>query len=124
MNYIFKSLKDVIEYEGRSSITESRYFFVFNFIILLIALSIDISLGLKREIVPGLSSYFLTDTIRIILIFPNLSLGVRRLHDINKSGLWVLLSFTIIGFLPLFYWYYFIKGDDQPNQYGDKPIEF
>ena len=82
------------------------------------------SLGLKREIVPGLSSYFLTDTIRIILIFPNLSLGVRRLHDINKSGLWVLLSFTIIGFLPLFYWYYFIKGDDQPNQYGDKPIEF
>ena len=59
--------------------------------------------------------------VRIILFFPNISLGIRRLHDINKSGWWVLLSFTIIGIIPLFYWFYFVHGDKEPNQYGDAP---
>ena len=124
MKWIIKSLVEVIEYNGRSSITESRYFFYFNFIILLIALSIDINLGLKKEIIPGLTSYLLTETMRIILFFPNLSLGVRRLHDINKSGWWILLSFTIVGMLPLFYWFYFVKGDNHTNQYGNIPDSF
>ena len=122
MNWIFKSLNDVIEYRGRSSIYESRYFFLFNFIVIIIAFSVDINLGLKKEILPGYSTYLLTETVRIILFFPNLSLGVRRLHDINKSGWWVLLSFTIIGVFPLFYWFYFVEGDDCKNKYGDKPI--
>ena len=124
MKWIIKSLVEVIEYNGRSSITESRYFFYFNFFILLIALSIDINLGLKKEIIPGLTSYLLTETMRIILFFPNLSLGVRRLHDINKSGWWILLSFTIVGMLPLFYWFYFVKGDNHTNQYGNIPDSF
>ena len=122
MKWIFKSLEDVIEYRGRSGIIESRYFFLFNFIVLIIALSIDINLGFKREIIPGFSTYLLTEIMRIILFFPNFSLGIRRLHDTNKSGWWVLLSFTIIGIFPLFYWFYFVEGDDRPNKYGDKPI--
>jgi len=50
MKWILKSLADVIEYKGRSSIVESRYFFFFNFLAILIALSIDIRLGLIREL--------------------------------------------------------------------------
>ena len=121
MKWIFKSLADVIEYKGRSSIVESRYFFLFNCLVIFIALSIDIRLGLTREIIPGFSTYVLAEMVRIILFFPNISLGIRRLHDINKSGWWVLLSFTIIGIIPLFYWFYFVRGDKEPNQYGDAP---
>ena len=58
---------------------------------------------------------------RIILFFPNLSLGIRRHHDTNKSGWWILLSFTIVGIIPLFYWFYFVEGEDKENQYGKRP---
>ena len=100
MKWVLKTLNDVIKFNGRSHINESRYFFIFNFIILLFALTVDITFDLKREIIPGLSTYLITETMRIILFFPNLSLGIRRLHDTNKSGWWILLSFTIVGIIP------------------------
>ena len=37
-------------------------------------------------------------------MLPCLAVSVRRLHDINKSGWWVLISLTIIGVLLLLYW--------------------
>ena len=121
MKWVLKTLNDVIKFNGRSHINESRYFFIFNFIILLFALTVDITFDLKREIIPGLSTYLITETMRIILFFPNLSLGIRRLHDTNKSGWWILLSFTIVGIIPLFYWFYFVEGEDKENQYGKGP---
>tara|TARA_B100000886_G_scaffold337180_1_gene297382 strand:+ start:183 stop:557 length:375 start_codon:yes stop_codon:yes gene_type:complete len=121
MKWVLKTLTDVIKFDGRSHINESRYFFIFNFIILLFALIVDITFDLKHEIIPGLSTYLITETMRIILFFPNLSLGIRRLHDTNKSGWWILLSFTIVGIIPLFYWFYFVEGEDKENQYGKRP---
>ena len=121
MKWVLKTLNDVIKFNGRSHMNESRYFFIFNFIILLFALTVDIIFDLKREIIPGLSTYLITETMRIILFFPNLSLGIRRLHDTNKSGWWILLSFTIVGIIPLFYWFYFVEGEDKENQYGKRP---
>ena len=35
---------------------------------------------------------------------PNLTVSVRRLHDINKSGWWLLIALTGIGILLLLYW--------------------
>ena len=43
--------------------------------------------------------------------------SIRRLHDINKSGWWILLTITIVGIIPLTY-FYCIKGDDGVNDYG------
>jgi len=50
------------------------------------------------------------------------TLFVRRLHDINKSGYYSFLAFTIIGIVPLFYFYFFKKSDISRNKYGDIPI--
>ena len=50
-------------------------------------------------------------------IIPEIAVSIRRLHDINKSGWWILLTFTIIGIIPLTY-FYCIKGDDNNNAYG------
>ena len=69
MKWVLKTLNDVIKFNGRSHINESRYFFIFNFIILLFALTVDITFDLKREIIPGLSTYLITETMRIILFF-------------------------------------------------------
>lgn len=54
------------------------------------------------------------------LLLPSLAVGVRRLHDTNKSG-W----FMLLGFVPLanFYLLYLmiLEGDKGPNQYGPDP---
>ncbi len=54
------------------------------------------------------------------LLLPSLGVAVRRLHDTNKSG-WFLL----LGLIPLvqFYLIYLlvIEGDKGANQYGEDP---
>ena len=123
MNYwILKSLKDFIKFNGRSCRTESRYFLIFNIIIGLTAGLIDMIMGFTIEIIPGIPTLILLEITRGILILPNLSLVIRRLHDINKSGWWMLLFFTIVGIIPMFYWLYFKEGDQSGNNYGTMDI--
>ncbi len=40
----------------------------------------------------------------LVTLVPSLSVSVRRLHDIGRSGWWVLITFTIIGIIPLIWW--------------------
>ena len=40
----------------------------------------------------------------LTVLLPSLGVTVRRLNDVNRSGWWVLLVFTLIGIIPLFYW--------------------
>ena len=55
------------------------------------------------------------------VIVPSLALGVRRLHDINRTGWWLLLIFVIvIGWIVLIVWA-IKRGDDGPNKYGPDP---
>ena len=123
MNYwVLTSLKDFIKFIGRSCRTESRYFLIFNIIIGLTAGLIDILMGFTIEIIPGIPTLILVEITRGILILPNLSLGIRRLHDINKSGRWMLLLFTIVGIIPMFYWMYFKEGNQSDNNYGTMDI--
>lgn len=57
----------------------------------------------------------------LLLFLPSLGLCVRRLHDINKSGWFVLLSFIpIVGIIILIIWWC-KESEMQPNQYGPIP---
>lgn len=59
----------------------------------------------------------------IAVIIPTIAIGVRRLHDIGKSGWWYLIIFIpIAGAIILLIW--FIR-DSQPgdNQWGPNPKE-
>ena len=58
----------------------------------------------------------------IATLIPSLAVSFRRLHDMNKSAWWLLISFTIIGGFVLLYWF-IQRGDDQANKYG-QPITF
>tara|TARA_B100000809_G_scaffold248627_1_gene278935 strand:+ start:257 stop:640 length:384 start_codon:yes stop_codon:yes gene_type:complete len=119
MNYwILKSLKDFVKFNGRSCRSESRYFLIFNIIIGVSAGLIDMLMGFTIEIIPGVPTLILSEITRGILILPNTSLIIRRLHDIKKSGWWMLLFVTIVGIIPMFYWLYFKEGDQYENNYG------
>ncbi|MBR4975355.1 MAG: DUF805 domain-containing protein [Bacteroidales bacterium] len=56
-------------------------------------------------------------------LVPTLAVGARRLHDIGKSGWWLLISLIpVIGWILLLI--FFVK-DGQPgvNQWGSNPKE-
>lgn len=59
----------------------------------------------------------LTLTINLIFIFPVLSLTCRRLHDIGRSGWYQFLYITIIGMIPLLYWFA-QPGNPSANKFG------
>lgn len=53
------------------------------------------------------------------LLLPSLGLGARRLHDIGKSGWWLLLGFIpIVGWIILIVWLA-TKTDMSANEYGN-----
>lgn len=56
----------------------------------------------------------------VSLVF-GLSLYVRRLHDLNQSGIWVLLLVLPLVNLCLLIYLLFFRGVDGANQYGPEP---
>ena len=59
----------------------------------------------------------------ILSIFPSTAIGVKRFHDRDKSGWWVLITLIpVIGAL----WYLvecgFLEGTDGDNKYGPNPL--
>lgn len=58
----------------------------------------------------------------LLFIIPWISVHVRRLHDLNRSGWWFFLG-TIIpfGIIILLVILLFLKGTTGPNKYGEEP---
>lgn len=60
----------------------------------------------------------------LAIIIPSIAVGVRRMHDIGKSGWFLLLGLIpLIGWIILIY-FYAKEGDAGPNQYGPNPKSF
>jgi uncharacterized membrane protein YhaH (DUF805 family) len=56
-------------------------------------------------------------------IWPYLAVGVKRYHDHDKSGWWLLVGLIpLIGFFWLLIELGFLAGTDGPNQYGPDPL--
>lgn len=69
--------------------------------------------------IPVLAPLFLLCALSAIL--PMLAVTVRRLHDIDRSAYWMLLSFVpVIGSYALS-WMLTCPGDPVPNTYGPPP---
>ena len=65
--------------------------------------------------------YFLYVIFILIIAIPNLSLCIRRLHDVGKSG-W----FYLIGFIPIINLWpvaliLFVDSEPHTNQWGEDP---
>ena len=113
---IDKAFRNYFNFSGRSNRSEFWYFFLFiligNFLTHLIDTYI---IGYHPEEMGIVSGIFFLAT-----AIPQLSLTFRRLHDTGKSGWWFLLSFSIIGIIPLFVWWC-STSDPKKNRYGNIP---
>ncbi|MCT6854785.1 MAG: DUF805 domain-containing protein [Bombella apis] len=68
----------------------------------------------------GLIIYFALLTSGAVITIPTITALIRRLHDTGRSGWWLCISFTIIGYIPLII---FLCQKSQPtaNRYGPVP---
>ena len=113
---INKAFKNYLNFSGRSNRSEFWYFFLFILIINFFTHLIDTYIiGYHPEEMGIVSGIFFLAT-----VIPQLSLTFRRLHDTGKSGWWFLLSFTIIGLIPLFVWWC-TTSNSKKNRYGNIP---
>jgi uncharacterized membrane protein YhaH (DUF805 family) len=59
--------------------------------------------------------------VSLVLLLPNLAVSVRRLHDVGRSGWWLLIGFVpLVGIVVLLIWYV-SRGEDGPNRFGADP---
>ena len=133
MKWITKCFKNYAVFNGRAGRDECTYFFLFVTFVQVLFLSIDLWInwelpniyGLLFSIdwVDGIPWYPLFEISRLLTALPAFAVGVRRLHDLNKSGWWILLIFTGIGIIPIVYWCCFLNGDEDDNQYGLSPTQ-
>jgi uncharacterized membrane protein YhaH (DUF805 family) len=66
---------------------------------------------------------FVQAVVALVLLIPSLAVAVKRYHDRDKSGWWILIVFIpIIGLI----WYIvelgFLPGTPGPNRYGPDPL--
>lgn len=64
------------------------------------------------------------DTLVVLAaIVANLSISVRRLHDLDKTGWLFLINFVPLLNVALEVYLIFVKGTEGPNQYGPDPLQ-
>ena len=112
MSWYLDVLKKYAVFSGRARRKEYWMFFLINLIITLVLSFIE-GLAGGPGVVGGLYS--------LAVLLPAIAVGVRRLHDTNRSGWWMLIGLIpIIGTIILIV---FMVQDSQPgeNQYGPYP---
>jgi uncharacterized membrane protein YhaH (DUF805 family) len=101
------------QFSGRASRSEFWFFVLFGILGSWIAIIID-TMILNYSWEKDGPVYLI---FQIIILIPSIAVGARRLHDLNKSGWWQLLVFTIIGLIPLIFWWSKI-GENKKNKHG------
>lgn len=110
MNYIKKCLIHYADFKGRARRSE-YWTFVIAYMVIYYLLNNLAGLTL-------LSSIY-----AVVLFLPFLAVSVRRMHDISKSGLWVLIQFVpIIGNI-IFIALSLLDSKPGENQFGPNPKE-
>ena len=118
MNWYLEVLKKYAVFSGRATRAEYWYFTLFNILALFVLAIIDGVIGsFNAEAGIGL----LGGIYSLAVLIPNIAVSVRRLHDTDRSGWWLLIYLIpLIGALVLLI---FMVQDSQTsdNPYGLNP---
>ncbi len=104
MNYFLSALQNYATFSGRSRRSEYWYFVLFSVII---AFALGFVCGLIG--IPMLANLF-----SLAIIIPSLAVGVRRMHDVGKSGWFILIPIYNLILACT-------EGTSGDNEYGADP---
>lgn len=118
MDWYLKVLKNYVGFEGRARRKEYWMFALFNLIISIVLGIID---GLMASSPESLGVLGLLYSLAVLL--PSLAVSVRRLHDIGRSGWWLLIVLVpLIGAIVLLV-FAVTEGTRGSNRFGPDPKE-
>lgn len=117
MNWYMAVIRKYAEFNGRARRKEYWMFVLMNFLI-------GILIGIVGAIIGetgGLISVSLSGLYTLFIFLPYWTVTVRRLHDTNKSGWWILIN--LIPFFGQIIMFIFMVIDSDPNEnaYGPNP---
>lgn len=117
MNWYTEVLRKYAVFSGRARRREYWMFVLFNALIGIVLSVLDNALGLDNADGGGV----LQSIYGLAIFIPSLAVGVRRLHDTNRSGWWLLLwLIPVVGWIIMIVWLA-TAGQIGPNQYGPDP---
>ena len=113
-----RPLQKYAEFSGRAPRAEYWWFYLLTMIAFVIAIFIDGMIGSDF----GGSGYgVVTALAGLALIVPSIAVGIRRLHDTDRTGWWLLIALVpLVGAIVLLV-FYVTEGTKGDNQYGPDP---
>lgn len=118
MSWYLKVLSQYADFGGRARRME---FWMFNLISFLISLTLVFADTLTGMMDATVGLGLLSGIYALAVFVPSLAVSVRRLHDTNRSGWWLLLIFIpFLGALALIV-LFFLGGTPGDNRYGANP---
>ena len=157
MEWMFLPLKRYADFSGRSRRMEYWMFVLFLVLLEIVFYILMLALGGGAMAMSGgdpsgvlaaggivMILALLFFLVFLALLIPSIAVAVRRLHDTNRSGWWILSplagyvivwlgiaaessaitligSLVVIGFAIMLLVFYFLDGTPGPNQYGEDP---
>jgi uncharacterized membrane protein YhaH (DUF805 family) len=113
MNFIDavkKCIKNYANFNGRARRSEFWWFYLFTVILSIVATVIDTTILNKGVQDIGI----VNTTVSLAFLLPSIGAGVRRVHDVGKSGWFILIPiYNIVLFCT--------NGDAGTNEYGADP---
>ena len=110
MSWYLRVLKKYAVFQGRAQRKEFWMFALFNFIIGVVLGLFEGALG----IFPDAEESVLANIYTVAVLIPGLAVGVRRMHDTDHSGWWI-----IVPFVNFYFWC--IDGTSGDNRFGSDP---
>jgi len=104
MKWYLQVLKKYTDFDGRARRSEYWYFTLFSALISITLALINVAMGAKY-----------IDTIySLAVLVPSIAVGVRRMHDVNKSGWYILIPIYNLILACT-------NGTEGLNNYGEDP---
>ena len=114
MNWFLIALRKFADFNGRARRKEFWFFYLFMALILIAA-------NLIGNVLAGEEAGLILLAVAAVgLLLPYVAVAIRRLHDTNKSGWWMLLAFVPIASLALLV-FFVLPGTVGENRFGPDP---
>lgn len=119
INWYLSVLKKYAVFNGRASRAE---YWSFMLVSLLVSMGLGMIGGRGYGMMGGwgYGGGSLSSLYSLLILIPSIGVGMRRLHDIGKSGWWLLIGLVpLLGFLVLLF-LTVQEGDSKKNSFGSK----
>lgn len=109
---IQSGFSNYVNFSGRAQRSAYWWWVLFTVIVDIVASLID----------AAISAQIIATIAGLALLLPSIAVGVRRLHDLDKSGWWLLIALVpLVGIIVLII-FFVQKGTTGPNRFGPDPL--